>query len=267
MGLAGGNLAKVRPAMASSTTNSACDGVPLSGDLNGDEGVFAWADNLAADLLSTGPNQFLVRADGGVMFNTNTLPNGNSDLVIRARPSSGDPDVDLVMETRNGRRTFIYTRAFDGALWIEPGNLDSGANRLFVGGGSGGPATLSNGGTWTNASSRLVKHAFEAIDSEAVLDRLLTLDISRWKYRGSGEGSHIGPMAEDFHAAFATGNSDRQIATVDADGVALAAIQGLHARQQRELSELKAENADLQARLAALSARVEALLTREPDHE
>jgi trimeric autotransporter adhesin len=33
-------------------------------------------------------------------------------------------------------------------------------------------------------------------------------------------------MAQDFHAAFDLGTDERHIATVDADGVALAAIQG-----------------------------------------
>ena len=35
-------------------------------------------------------------------------------------------------------------------------------------------------------------------------------------------------MAEDFYAAFGHGPSERSISTVDADGVALAAIQGLY---------------------------------------
>lgn len=38
----------------------------------GDEGTFVWADSSAAsDFLSTGPNQFLIRAVGGVGINTN----------------------------------------------------------------------------------------------------------------------------------------------------------------------------------------------------
>jgi hypothetical protein len=42
---------------------------------------------------------------------------------------------------------------------------------------------------------------------------------------------HIGPMAQDFHAAFGLdGTDDKHIATVDADGAALAAIQGLNAK-------------------------------------
>jgi hypothetical protein len=60
-------------------------------------------------------------------------------------------------------------------------------------------------------------------------------------------------MAQDFRAAFGLGENDTTIATVDADGVALAAIQGLNAK-------LEAQNAALLARIAALEA---ALVERE----
>jgi hypothetical protein len=48
---------------------------------------------------------------------------------------------------------------------------------------------------------------------------------------------HLGPTAQDFHAAFNVRPDDWPFTTVDADGVALAAIQGLdqkvHGRRQR----------------------------------
>jgi hypothetical protein len=62
-------------------------------------------------------------------------------------------------------------------------------------------------------------------------------------------------MAQDFYAAFAVGQDDKHISTVDADGVALAAIQGLN----RKVDELKhdliqrdTENAELRLRLEKL---------------
>lgn len=39
---------------------------------------------------------------------------------------------------------------------------------------------------------------------------------------------HIGPMAQDFCAAFEVGHDDKRISTIDADGVALASIQALY---------------------------------------
>ena len=41
------------------------------GDTNGDEGTFVWADSGDNEFWSTGPNQFLIRASGGVGINTN----------------------------------------------------------------------------------------------------------------------------------------------------------------------------------------------------
>jgi phage shock protein A len=76
-------------------------------------------------------------------------------------------------------------------------------------------------------------------------------------------------MAQDFHAAFGTGTDDKHIATVDADGVALAAIQGLNEKLEEkesvitelrnETSALRENNEAMEARLAAL----EELLSRQ----
>ncbi len=240
--LAAGTRAKVRP--GAPELFGGCGGVP-TGAVGGDEGTFVWADAQATDFTSSGPNQFLVRASGGALFNLQTLPSGTDDFVIGARTSGGDDDVDLRLVSRNDKRASIWLSDSSGGLFINPNNVSAGSDRLRVFGGSGGSASLSNGGAWTNASSRTFKEGFAAIDPADVLERVLALGISRWSYIGSGEGEHVGPMAEDFHAAFGLGHSDRQIATVDADGVALAAIQGLNAK-------LEAENAALRERLAAL---------------
>ncbi len=61
-----------------------------------------------------------------------------------------------------------------------------------------------------------------------MLARVAALPISRWNYKSDPKTPHLGPVAQDFHAAFELGADDRHIATVDADGVAMAAIQGLN---------------------------------------
>ena len=111
---------------------------------------------------------------------------------------------------------------------------------------NGNGAHVTTGGTWVNGSSREWKSNFRQLDSAEVLERLTELEILRWEYTGSEEGDHIGPMAEDFHAAFGLGDTERYISTVDADGVVMAAIQAL-AQENRELRE----------RLDALEARGE----------
>jgi hypothetical protein len=57
-------------------------------------------------------------------------------------------------------------------------------------------------------------------------------------------------MAQDFCAAFGVGEDDTHINTVDADGLALAAIQGLYHLVQEKDARITA----LEARLAALEA-------------
>jgi hypothetical protein len=246
--LAMGSGAKVRP--ATGTTAGNCASVTSSGDLNGDEGAFAWADSSTTTAFaSTGPNQFLVRADGGLLLNTNARVSTNDDMVLGARQLSGDADADLRLLTRNDRSVLFFARDSNGSLTISLPNLTAGSDRLTVSGGSGGAATLSNGGTWTNASSRAFKTGFLDIDALDVLERVVALSISRWTYKDSAEGEHMGPMAEDFKAAFNLGGNGQSIATVDADGVALAAIQGLN-------QKLEAENAELRRRLDAIEARI-----------
>jgi hypothetical protein len=108
-------------------------------------------------------------------------------------------------------------------------------------------------------SDRNAKHDFVPVDPRAILARVVELPIERWSYKGETV-RHLGPMAQDFAAAFGVGADDRHIFPLDASGVALAAIQGLHGlvRDQaarlealdRELTALRQEAAALRAELA-----------------
>jgi hypothetical protein len=207
---------------------------------------FVYADGTAGSFTSNAPNQFMVRADGGVRFNTTASFGSGDDLVIGARPVGGDADADLVWRTRAGKFGRIYLSESDGRLVLAA--FDASGTRYLDTNANG--AYLSVGGTWTNGSSREFKQGIVAIDSMDVLDKVTALPISIWRYKNSAEGNHVGPMAEDFKAAFGLGNDAQHIATVDADGVALAAIQGLN-------QKLEAENAALKARLDALEARID----------
>ena len=103
---------------------------------------------------------------------------------------------------------------------------------------NGNGAHVTNGGTWVNGSSRSFKTNLRKIDGQQLLEELAALDITRWQYRGSDEGDHIGPMAEDFYAAFGLGDDKKYISTTDGIGVALAAIQTLY----RHILILEKEN-------------------------
>lgn len=102
-------------------------------------------------------------------------------------------------------------------------------------------------------SDRNLKTGFEALDQGALLKRLAGLSIRNWSFIGSGpQARHIGPTAQDFHAAFGVGDDERTISPLDASGVALAAIQELH----RQLQERDERVAALEARLAALEEKL-----------
>jgi hypothetical protein len=99
-----------------------------------------------------------------------------------------------------------------------------------------------------------------------VLAKLAALPITTWAYTNAPSVRHLGPVAQDFAAAFGLGDNDKHIATVDADGVALAAIQGLNeiVRGQRRELQAKADQIDaLEKRLAALE-RLAATLAGSP---
>ena len=112
-----------------------------------------------------------------------------------------------------------------------------------------GPAvTVAGAAQTTVRSDRALKEQISVIDPSAVLDGVTRIEISRWSYTGEPSVRHIGPMAQDFAAAFSVGNDDRHIHAVDANGVALASIQalrGLIDRQAEEIRGLRAEIEEL----------------------
>jgi Chaperone of endosialidase len=98
-------------------------------------------------------------------------------------------------------------------------------------------------------SDRNRKEAFAPVDAHVILDRVARLPIKSWRYKGDTI-RHIGPMTQDFAAAFHVGPDDRHIDLLDANGVALAAIQALAQRVQAQEAELSGVRAAL-ARLEA----------------
>lgn len=128
-------------------------------------------------------------------------------------------------------------------------------------------AWLGWDGIWYNASDVALKENFAPVDSREVLRQLANMPITTWNYRGVDvDTRHLGPTGQDFHAAFGLGDSDKAISTLDADGVALTAIQGLYELVQEkdgqitaleaEVSTLHQQNTDLEARVAALEQAV-----------
>jgi len=133
----------------------------------------------------------------------------------------------------------------------------------FSGNVTSGVYITTGGSGWNSYSDRKAKENFAPADARLILDRLAAMPVQTWNYKTQPATiRHIGPMAQDFAAAFGMGENDTTINSLDADGVALAAIQGLYgvvqeqenrlAAQQVEIRTLQAQNAAIEARLAAL---------------
>jgi len=137
----------------------------------------------------------------------------------------------------------------------------SGGVRLYSAADLSAGVELAPGaGAWSTLSDRRMKEHCAPVDVRQVLDRVVGLSLQTWNLKSQDPSiRHLGPMSQDFHAAFGVGEDERHIATVDADGVALAAIQGLHQvvqEQQIELENQQHINRSLQKELDTLRAEL-----------
>lgn len=168
--------------------------------------------------------------------------------------------------------SFVWSDTSTGGIsTLNPNEfVVSGSGGVFFFSNSAGTTgvELSSGsGSWSSASSRALKSNLDPVDPVDVLERVHDLDISTWNYDAEGEDvRHMGPMAEEFAAAFGLGDDEGKISTVDADGAAFAAIQGLTERleeqtetiehQRDRIEELEAEKAAREDRLAAVEVEL-----------
>jgi len=121
--------------------------------------------------------------------------------------------------------------------------------------------------TVTETSSREAKRGFQAVDGLSVLEKVAALPMLEWSYKADNPSvRHLGPMAEDFHAAFGLGKTAKGLTSVDTSGVALAAIQGLNQKlveKDARINELEGrlqEVEELELRLLQLEQLVETLV-------
>jgi hypothetical protein len=147
----------------------------------------------------------------------------------------------------------------DGGRNLTTGNDNIAIGNTGVAGESGvirigSPGTHHTtylAGTVLTTSDRDAKRDLTSVDPESVLSKVAGLPISEWSFEKNPSTRHMGPMAQDFHAAFGLGLDNRHIATVDADGVALAAIQGLYRTVLAQKAQLTAQESELASQSAA----------------
>ena len=169
----------------------------------------------------------------------------------------------LRLSSGDSARTWIFSSTPAGDFTV---NLkDSGGQEFSVNSRNNGDGKSTmrvtgsvQGTNFVSTSSRELKTDFSLLDGKEILSRLAGIPMMSWRYKTeAGEVRHLGPMAEDFHAAFGVGRDAQHITSIDADGVALAAIQGLFATVQEkdaEIEELKARLAQLESLVASLTS-------------
>ena len=217
------------------------------------EGAFVWADSQSADFSSTAANEFAIRAAGGVRL-SDTTPSISFGTTTRQMLDFYGLGFGVGVQTGT-----LYARSNTRFSWFKGGTHNDAENNPGTGGSvlmTLSSAGLTVNGTVVSASDRNAKENFEPLNPRDVLDKVATLPLSKWSYKQDSATRHLGPMAQDFYAAFGVGPDDKHIATVDADGVALAAIQGLNLKledKDAEIQELKKGLAELKALVGKLA--------------
>lgn len=134
----------------------------------------------------------------------------------------------------------FLARAIGGVKFYTSGNLGTGA------------WLPSGSSSWSGLSDVNSKENFRDLDGREVLAKLAAMPIREWNYKAQDAAiRHVGPTAQDFHAAFGLGEDPLRISTIDADGIALAGVSAL----ARELAALRAAVEALGARLDRLDSR------------
>ena len=259
---------------------------PQTWDLAGNEANFFIRDSTNGSKLpfriqpNAPTNSITVQAtSGAVGFGTNA-PDAQASLHIARNGAS------RVFYQDTGAMTKWFTGLDTDRFQISKSGSGGAEVTVFerLDAGFGGMATLTVDGSVkaTNVvftSSKEKKTALTPVDGALVLAKVAEMPMAEWAFKDEQNGRrHIGPMAEDFHAAFELGGENKDISVIDASGVALAAIKGLNeklesdlAARERDLEELRAQTSDQIANLqrdrdelARRLAALEALLKPDP---
>jgi hypothetical protein len=187
--------------------------------------------------------------------------NGTAQILVEETNGTA-AERTLFQLKNNGMTKLGISNTESGIDWVLA-NSDTGLQFSRVGSAGVEMEILNNGnlviaGGMTVQSDVNSKTEITEIDIANVLSLVAKLPVTRWEYKDAPGEAHIGPMAQDFYAAFGLGNTDKGISTIDTAGVALAAIQALN-------QKLVEQNLSLEQRVIELeqqNQRIEELVTR-----
>ena len=168
-----------------------------------------------------------------------------------------------------GGESGIYI--FTGNYNIDIGNVGKEGDDHIIRIGDSQTATYLSGTVYARSfsptSDRNAKENFTAVNAREVLAKVASLPVTQWNFKTDGKDvQHIGPMAQDFQAAFQLSADDKHISVVDEEGVALAAIQGLNLKlneKEAKIQEQGAEIQELKHSLAELKQLVQSLAEKK----
>jgi len=218
---AGGRQAKVRPGSALGTPEGGCENVPLNGT-GGDDGTFVWADSQSSDFISSGSNQFLVRASGGAVFTAGGV---------------NDPAGNRLRVAGTLRLDSLGSSGLTSLCW---NNLNQVS---------------------TCSSSARYKRDIEDLESGAALIERLRPVHYRWIDSGEDDIGFVAEEVAELMPELITRNADGEIEGVRYErltAVLVKAMQEQELEQQGRdaaLAELRLENRQLRADVAALETR------------
>ncbi|MBL1218544.1 MAG: hypothetical protein D8M59_13760, partial [Planctomycetes bacterium] len=254
---ASSSYATVSGGIGNSATNE--EATVAGGYMNAATGAYATASGGSGNLSSGSASSVLGGSNGVASGSYSVACGGLSNEAIdfgafaagyRAKANHSGAfvwgDTSVAADVTSSR-TYEWTiRSTGGVRFYTSTDLSTGVT--LAAGGSG----------WAAVCDRNQKENFERLDTRDVLNKVCAIPMTTWNYKTQDDAiRHMGPMAQDFWHAFELGADELRINTIDADGVALAAIQGLNEivkEQDAEIKDLKQRLARLEAVVAALAA-------------
>jgi trimeric autotransporter adhesin len=261
---AGGNLTKASAfasfAFGDQVTVSGVDGAAFgaSSTVSGTAGFSAGASNTCSGFacVTLGYTN-TATGQGSVAIGYRSTANANYSVALGHRASTDGrtgafviSDASTTDSTRASANNQFRSRFAGGYL------LYTNSSQTI------GVSLSASGNAWASTSDRNRKENVVWLDDEDVLRRLRNVPVAVWNFIDSEtDARNVGPMAQDWHAAFALNSDSLTINQADFDGVNLSAIRALERRTAEQAEQLARQAdrvAELEAEIATLSRLVRA---------